>query len=83
MFHALNYVESLAHVVRWASLRFPQLKTDTQFLQDHQDFKDLINGKGNYVNIIGSSEYAEFLKALQAPDTRLDLIARSATNFIF
>lgn len=83
MFHAVNYVDSLKNVVRWGCLRFPELKTDSQFIQDHQDFKDLMNGKGNYVNIIGSSEYADFLEALQAPDSRLDLVPRTAKDFIF
>lgn len=84
VFHSLNYVESLGHVVRWGCLRFPEDKTDSQFIQEeaHQDFKDLMNGQGNYVNIIPSPEYADFLKALQAPDISLDYVARTAKDFI-
>jgi len=83
LFHAANYVEPLAHVVHWGRLRFPELNTDTQFLQDHETFKDLMNGKGDFGNILGSPEYAEFRKALQSPDSRLDLIPRTAKAFIF
>lgn len=72
LFHAANYVKPLAHVLHWGRLRFPELKTDTEFLQDHETFKYLMNGKGDFGNILGSPEYAEFKKALQAPDSRLD-----------
>ena len=83
LFHAANYVEPLAHVVNLGRLRFPELNTDTQFLEDFQTFKDLMNGKGDFGNIMTSPEYAEFIKDLQSPDSRLDLIPRTAKDLIF
>lgn len=83
LFHAANYVEPLAYVVHWGRLRFPELNTDTQFLQDHETFKDFMNGKGDFGKILSSPEYVEFRKALQSPDSCLDFIPRTAKALIF
>lgn len=80
---AEDFVYYLVKLATKAYSKFPELLTDTQFADDFQAFKDLMNQKGEYNTILASPEYAEFREVLQNPEDRLNLIPRTAKNFIF
>lgn len=83
LFHSTHYVQRFKELIDIGMECFPSLSTDQQFLKDYTTVINALNGKGDYADIIQGKEFAEFRNQLNDPQSRINLIPRTAKNYIF
>lgn len=83
LYHSQHYIERFTELISIGVEKLPSLRNDQEFVKNYERVIEVINGTGDYNDIINGEEFRQFKKDLNNPSSRLNLVPRTAKRSLF
>jgi hypothetical protein len=76
-----TFIFMMDKLIDIARKRVPSLESDPAFIKSYNSFIEILNGKGEYQDIIDGQAFADLKKALNDPTSHVNVVARNYKIF--
>lgn len=76
-YQSKKFMNNINLLIETAASKLPSLLTNPEFIENYEDFLEILQGKGNFQKLTSGKDCITFKASLNNPKAQLNLVARS------